>query len=165
MNSILKQKKHILELNCYECKNINMQQSYQAEFNDHQGKKYKFLFHESIPIDHIIRINPYHHDFSKEDDSIIITVKQKFTQNCHPEILELEIIDYYKLKDSIIITFRDTTTLDIYKMKDYSLHNIIGDIVRLDLNSSNLTIKSMPHYYEKYTIENWILPNNIIETL
>ncbi len=155
----------MLELTCLDCKIGDKSQQYFAELIDVENKKYQLIIHDLIPKNKIIRLNPFYHDFVKTDNFIRINVKPKYDINNQPKVLEFELIDFYNQSSGTILTLQDTNTLDIFKRKVDSFNNEIGNIETLNLHDSNLIICSMPHYYDKYVIENWIFFNCIVETL
>jgi len=155
----------MLDLRCLECKINDKSQQYFAELIDNANKKYQLIINDFIPKNKIIRLNPYYHDFVEIDDFIRIKIKQKYDRNNQPKILELELIDFYNLSSGTILTLQDTNTHDLLKMKVDLFDKEIGFIEILNLGDLNMIICSMPHYYDKYLIENWIFFNNIIETL
>lgn len=146
----------MLEIECIDCKINNKTQQYNVELIDVKNQKYQLRIFDSIPIGKVIRLNPFYHDFIKKDGYIKIIVKQKYEINDQPKILELEFIDFYNLSKGSIITLQDTNTLEIFKMKVDSFDNEISNIAILNLHDLEMIICSMPHYYNKYVIENWI---------
>ena len=155
----------MIELECIESKFNDKLNHYCSDFIDNNGKHYQICLHDYIPENKKIRINRFYHIFIEKGNFTEIIVKQKFDIKNQPEELELEIIDYYVLNKGGILTFRDTNTLDIFKMKVDKLSKEIGSIEILNLNQLKLTVSSMPHYYDKYVIENWLFNNNVIEIL
>lgn len=155
----------MLDLRCLDCKANDKTQQYSAELTDNENAKYQLIIHDLIPQNKVVRLNPFYHDFIKTENIIRISVKQKYDLNNQPKALELELIDFYILKSNAILTFKDTNTYDIFKMKVDSFNSKIGNIEILNLKELNMIIRSMPHYYDRYVIENWIFFNYIIATL
>ena len=155
----------MLDLICFDCLISDRSHQYCANLSDMNSNNYQLTLHDMIPKTNIVRLNPFYHDFVKEDNFTRIQVKQKFDFNSQPEIIELESINIYELISGTIITFQDTNTHDVYKMKVNSFGKEVGQIEIFNLHNLNLIIQSMPHYYGRYLIENWIFFNNVIETL
>lgn len=146
----------MLDLKCIDCRINEKTQQFCAELSDLKKNKYQLILNDFIPKDKIIRINPFYHDFVEIDNYKRIHVKQKFDINSQPKIIELEIINIYNLNPGTILTLRDTNTHDIYKMKVDLFKKEVGQVQILNLYASNMIIRSMPHYYDRYLIENWI---------
>lgn len=158
----------ILELKCNECIKHELQNLFIATLTDFAGSRiYKINIYDRIPINSIIRINTFHHELHNQDDFLMIKVKQKFDYENQPELVEVIAINYIESPNGgMVATLRDTNTSDNYKIK------MIGDSKGLvnkpfviNLRKDNKTIVTVPHYFDTYTIENWIFEDNTIKVL
>lgn len=130
---------------------------YYADFDSSNHKKYQLILKDFIPTGKEIRLNPFYHEFIENENFIQINVKQKYDSNYHPEEIEVELIEACNLTKGSILTLQETNTNDIFKMKVDFVDGEIGKVDLINLKKLNMVIRSIPHYYNKYVIENWIL--------
>jgi hypothetical protein len=131
-------------------------------FNDSKKNVYQMFIQEPIPLGTKIKLNGYFHLFYEKENVIKITVKQSFEVT--PSKLELKLIDIFKINDSVILTFKETSSKIIFKNKAIDTKLKLGSTVIFDLKKDEFIIKSTPHFFRGYAIENWIFNNSSVET-
>lgn len=147
----------MLDLECINCEHIKGANKYKMTLEGQEGKLYTLYIYDRVPKGTAIRINPVYHNFKEIDDRLMISVKQRFTEESQPEQLEVEIIEWYHLDSGIIFKMTDTTTNEIFKIKARDPNITEEDkIVTIDLAKTGFEVKTVPHYYDRYTIENWL---------
>ena len=129
--------------------------NYNVTFLEDGKIKYQIDIHDSIPIDTIINLNSYYHDFTSNGDVTTIRVKQKFKGN-QPESLELETLQIIALEYVFIVIFIDTTTDEKFRLKVAKVSSSVGTKTILDFKKNAMLINCRPHFHKKYSIENWI---------
>lgn len=156
--------KIIITLKCIECvRNEHRDSQYDVYFSDENNQKYFISIHDFVPINAIVEINLSEHKIIKKDDYWLIYVLQKDYLNNQNEFI-FEITNIYKLEDYDILTLKEINTNKVFKQKTNSGEFIINEITTINLKESKLIISSMPHYYNEYTVEDWIFNNIIIAT-
>ncbi len=156
--------KKLIILKCIECvRNEHRDSQYDVYFSDENNQMYFISIHDFVPINAIVKINLSEHKIIKKDDYWLIYVLQKDYLNNQNEFI-FKITNIYKLEDYDILTLKEINTNKVFKRKTNSGEFIINEITTINLNESKLIISSMPHYYNEYTIEDWIFNNNIIAT-
>lgn len=154
-----------LNLKCIECvQNEHRISLFDVLLKDDNNKKYFISIHDYIPLDTIIFLNTANHVFINNKSFIEIYVIQEY-KDCQPTELNLMLINTYLLNDGVILTFKNINTNAILKQK-VNINNMeIGHLITYNCSDLNLFVYSMPHYSDKYIIENWIFKNNVIEVL
>jgi hypothetical protein len=149
----------ILELKCNNCAKLDKYQ-FIASFNSLDNEKYTMKFSEEVPIGMSIRINTFYHTIQKNDDTFRISIKQAYLTKDTPTVLELFLADKYETKNKEQISvYKDSNTLEIYKMIERGDNFKLNSSRLLNLKNENLVIIKMPHVFNgNYIIENWIQP-------
>jgi hypothetical protein len=147
----------ILELRCNNCVKLDKYQ-FIVSFNSPENEKYSMTFPEEVPIGISIRINSFYHTFQKLDDTFRISVKQAYLTKEIPTVLELFLANKYETKNKEQISvYKDSNTLEIYKMTERGDDLKLNSVRLLDLKNENLVIIKKPHVFNgNYIIENWI---------
>jgi len=149
----------ILELRCNNCVKLDKYQ-FVVSFNSLDNEKYSMTFPEEVPIGISIRMNSFYHTFQKLDDTIRISIKQAYITKEMPTVLDLFLSDKYETKNKEQISvYKDSNTLEIYKMIERGDNLKLNSSRLLKLKNENLVIIKKPHVFNgNYIIENWILP-------
>ena len=149
----------ILELRCNNCVKLDKYQ-FVVSFNSLDNEKYSMTFPEEVPIGISIRMNSFYHTFQKLDDTIRISIKQAYITKEMPTVLDLFLSDKYETKNKEQISvYKDSNTLEIYKMIERGDNLKLNSSRLLNLKNENLFIIKKPHVFNgNYIIENWIQP-------
>ena len=149
----------ILELRCNNCVKLDKYQ-FVVSFNSLDNEKYSMTFPEEVPIGISIRMNSFYHTFQKLDDTIRISIKQAYITKEMPTVLDLFLSDKYETKNKEQISvYKDSNTLEIYKMIERGDNLKLNSSRLLKLKNENLVIIKKPHVFNgNYIIENWIQP-------
>ena len=149
----------ILELRCNNCVKLDKYQ-FVVSFNSLDNEKYSMTFPEEVPIGISIRMNSFYHTFQKLDDTIRISIKQAYITKEMPTVLDLFLSDKYETKNKEQISvYKDSNTLEIYKMIERGDNLKLNSSRLLNLKNENLLIIKKPHVFNgNYIIENWIQP-------
>jgi hypothetical protein len=146
----------IIELKCVDCTKLDKYQFVVTFTSD--SEKYQMTFHENVPNNTVIRINTYYHTIQKFDDCFRISIKQDYVSKETPTILDLFLADKYETKNKEQISvYRDSNTLEIFKMIEKGDNLKLNSNRLINLKSENLIIMKEPHIFNGYyVIENWI---------
>jgi NAD+--asparagine ADP-ribosyltransferase len=149
----------ILELRCNECVKLDKYQ-FIVSFNSLDNEKYSMTFPEEVQIGISIRLNSFYHTFQKLDDNFRISIKQFYLTKEMPSVLDLFLSDIYETKNKEKVSvYKDSNTLEIYKMIEMVDNLKLNSRRLLDLKNENLVIIKKPHVFNgNYIIENWIQP-------
>jgi len=147
----------IIELTCFECIKLDNYQ-YVVGFYSTDNEKYQMTFHEKVSVDTTIRINTYYHTLQKFNDYTRISINQDYIAQHSPDILELFLVDKYKTKENNqIVTFKDSNTLETFKMIDNESNHSLNSKRLINLSKEKLVIIKEAHICNNsYVIENWI---------
>jgi len=146
----------IIELKCVSSVKLDNYQYVVTFISDKE--KYQMTFHENVPIDLVIRINTYYHKVQRFDDHFRITINQNFIPKATPDILELFLANKYETKNKgQISVYKDSNTLEIFKMIEKGSRLKLNSTRLLDLKTENLIIIKEAHIFNgNYIIENLI---------
>jgi hypothetical protein len=149
----------ILELTCDNCIRLDKYQ-FIVSFNSLDSERYSMTFPEEVPIGISIRMNSFYHTFQKLDDTFRISIKQAYLTKEMPTVLDLLLSDKYETKNKEQVSvYKDSNTLEIYKMIERGDNLKLNSSRLLNLKKENLVIIKKPHVFNgNYIIENWIQP-------
>ena len=129
--------------------------NYIIGLEDYKKQKYQLSIHDSIPVGAVFKINTYYHKISLKNEVRVISIKQFYIRN-QPQILEVEVIEINDVIDGFVVTYLEITTKNIFKMKVLKPRMLIGEVGVLNLKKNGMFVKTKPHFYGSYCIENWI---------